>query len=214
MKSLNPCIFDREMLRHVGEEGTQLLARRQVDELEALCHKLMRRPDTGNPYRHFYKALRVLPPRDGLALATTVLLATAEPACGGDLVRMANNVQRLRDWERERPGGGPRVLTLKMDRDWSGDMYEASLGRLTEFLLTDLSGTPQEGGTAPGAAQRELVARVQEEGLFLKKNGSRGRQRRHFTRDVADREELKGTLRDDKLFGPILSGLQAIIDAV
>ena len=131
----------------------------KAHRLEDLCHELMVNPDTRAPYETFFEALVALPPKDGLRLSTVVFMAMDAIFANGDLLRMANNVWRLNEWQQaqqqqqhETDGDGDGatshsnpisnsqsfVLSLIMGRDWSIDHYEESLTRMTQFLLDDL----------------------------------------------------------------------------
>jgi hypothetical protein len=231
----DPCIIDHEFLRFLipdnqttgnDESGTKILTRHQVDKLEVLCHELMHNPETGTPYKHFYEGLQTLPFYDGLRLATIVLLVEGGHA-GGDLLRMSNNVVRLNEWQRCKPADSSAsnantILSLKMNPDWSGENYEGTLDRVTEFILDDLKVWEEEEEDT--ATVDEKVRRAKEDFVDMVRNESVLKRKElnnlgsnHFTKNRLqtpdERLELVVKLQADVLFGPILSNLRTIVDS-
>mmetsp|Transcript_45729 Transcript_45729/g.110824 ORF Transcript_45729/g.110824 Transcript_45729/m.110824 type:complete len:681 (-) Transcript_45729:143-2185(-) len=116
-RHLNPCATSDEFIKFVLKEltGSSSSSRRDYslpnvnitkDELlqvSKLCRYYRRDhplPNTKpNVTRAFYGLLLRLPPYDGFRMATTHFLLAQHAASGGDLLRMPNNILRLKEWE-------------------------------------------------------------------------------------------------------------------
>jgi len=220
IKTLKPCRIDRnftEYMFKVGSQrdGTKILTSKQARALENLCNEIFPK----KKFENFYVALRQLPVWDGLRLSLIVLLITKRTPAGSDILRMANNVIRLDEWQAKEPKK-EKVINFIMDPDWKTANYGPSLDRMTNFLLSDIGVVEDINNNGKKAAraalqlEKEAFVTDLRDTLVDKLLGHFTAEPEHMTADKMSKEEqneLKKRLKADKLFGPILDAVQKIV---
>ena len=196
--------------------GTELWVR----NVEETCKALMRRKENNKVayYKNYYEALRSLPAIDGLRLAT-IHLTMGGSNSGSDILRLAHNTIRLREWEEEQKKrqqqqqknqpqttSEPKfVLTLLTNPDWFDSNYPGTLDKLTHFVL---------GGDDEDDDDLHYFAKTVRETALTRRDEIFKKRKNHFTSGTIsseDRLDLLRSLQTDELLGPLLRDVQSIV---
>lgn len=227
VKSIDPCTeelwYDRESLRELVT-STLLLGDDPImryDDFESLHEVCTERYRTNKESKKwsFYTHLRHLDPQNALALATTHMMIQGKS--GGDILRMASNIVKLKQLQNledqirlsqhvvaptEPQERMIQVMTMSME-EFTQQPKEAAL-RFLDFALGDAS--PPE--------VKDHIASEYEKSYYGKvENGDE-----HITNDkeilngqqlniVELKEELEGYLRGHELFGRVLGNIERLV---
>mmetsp|Transcript_8961 Transcript_8961/g.16417 ORF Transcript_8961/g.16417 Transcript_8961/m.16417 type:complete len:921 (-) Transcript_8961:271-3033(-) len=182
------------------------ITHQQLDAVVAMCQSLYQ-SKRSMKNATFYEHLLKLDHWDGLQLATAQMIISSSFAnkhlAGGDILRMANNLIKFQNLltspsipreQRE----NLHLLTMSMDD------YIASPKNVTMKFLDFVLGSDD---AVVSTDLRMKAAEGQERGVKRSQNGNHVTQGKHD-----DREELRQSLRDDSVLGPILSEVEILVN--
>ncbi|CAJ1965993.1 unnamed protein product [Cylindrotheca closterium] len=248
-KGINPCKIDEEFLNYTLQElnsdGSRKITEEDLLRVSTMCryykHEHAIAANTrkkNNTTRSFYGIMRRLPPYDGLRFATSHFLMAQGVESGGDLLRMPNNILRLREWEQQQQQQQSseqlqHILTISMENIVK-DMGKSVL-EICDFILGHISNVTARSAIAQ-EIEKTMVARYQaktkaskfihagrqstsnetaEAELKNNKNWTL-RQQSHVTQGImneTERELLKEQLESDASLGHILLQLREVVDS-
>ena len=179
------------------------------------CHSIFRNSfnRAGSEKWNYYNHLRHLDPTQGLELATIQMCASG--TSGGDILRMANNIIKLKEIEQQLAledctgtgvPCGERIHILTLSLDWFiQDPYGMTL-RFLDFAL----------GNAVTKGEKIRIAQRYRQSYYRKVSGGDS----HITKGKnvetakgnADPVLLESMLRQHELLGRVLGNVEKIVD--
>ncbi|KAL3806242.1 hypothetical protein ACHAXA_008226 [Cyclostephanos tholiformis] len=185
------------------------ITREHLDALVVTCQSLFR-SKASLKNATYYQHLTELDRKDGLRLATAQMVISSSSAnnylAGGDILRMAQNIIKFENLMSSNAiprnqRSKFRVLSLSMEEQISSP--QNSTLRFVDFIFG-------VGGSS-NVVPRNL--RVKAAAEFERKNRRGTAKSPHVTQGRhGDREVLHRFLRDDDVFGPVLSEIEKLVE--
>lgn len=182
-----------------------IVTEEEFDDVVETCRSIFQQKD-GLEDEGFEGHLHELRPIEGLRLSTSQMMVRGggkKRMPGGDLLRMANTIIKLRELQSylsENDESPITVVTVSMD-DFIADPEKVTADYLN-FLL----------GEKNGADRDEEVARIASDfARNYHKLGEKGSA--HVTTGThSNKKKLERALRKDPLFGPILDRIEGLVN--
>jgi len=179
--SHNPCTRSAKYLHSMRH--TLGLDRSSIKKIIILCERLNKMM----PNQTFYHRLRNLPLNDSIRLEAARFLISDGRDAGGDILRLPNNILRLRESNAE-------VLTVGMNQWYQNGTIDDAL----QFLF---------GDSIEEEARENILNHVKN---LIAKPLFKG----HLTKGRISQEEkewLKSVLKNDTVLGPVLKRVSTIV---
>ena len=199
-----------------GTNNNPVMYPEDFNALSDRCHALFQnsfnRP--GSEKWNYYNHLRHLDPTQGVELATIQMCSSG--VNGGDLLRMANNIIKLKEIEellaREDCTGtgvpcGERIHTLTLSLDWFiQDPYGMTI-RFLDFAL----------GNAITKGEKIRIAQRYRQSYYRKVNKgdshiTKGKNVETAKGNIVNPVLLENTLRQHEVLGRILGNVERVVD--
>jgi len=202
----NPCSVNRYMINH-----TIALLNINPEEMESVIHECQRYYYHENlNKKSYYELLTSLDFYDGLRLATIQFLI-ANDHCGGDVLRMSNNVRKLQQWKISLDDNDIHVISTDMQEiihDFT-KYSNHSIARILDFIF-DYDAVDER--------LQAWITQAMQDSWATKANGSNHHKKSvtHVTQgklSELEHVQFKEKLQQDPLLGNILSKLREIIDS-
>jgi hypothetical protein len=192
-----------------------ILSKESFDKILDVCNSLYQtRPDLKK--EHFKGHLHNLDPIDGLKLSTAQMMIRGGGVMlmpGGDLLRMANNIIKLKQLQEYLEKNGSTsykpfiVVALSMD-DFITNPVE-----FTTTYLKILAGDQKlllEDKPSQGNAMMKVIANRFARNYNKMKNKE---EHKHVTTGKHDdQKELIESLKNDEVFGPVLDAIERLVN--
>lgn len=190
-----------------------ILTKESFDRVVNLCNSLyQKKPNTKN--EKFEGHLHQLDPIDGLKLSTAQMMIRGGGVIlmpGGDLLRMSNNIIKLRQLEEylATNSTSPRSLSVAA---LSMDDFITDPTKFTLSYLNILTGNTQlfRDQQRKGKAVVEYIAN--QFGQNYNKMKSKEKHEHVTTGKHDDRPELIESLKNDEILGPILDAIERLVN--
>lgn len=155
----------------------------KLQDVVSLCENL----NEGS--RTYYKQLKTLERNEALRLEATRFMISGSFWAGGDILRLPNNIVRLRE-------SNARVLTLPMS-SWFADI-DKTIFDVLDFVFGD-------------SMAKDVKQDIADD---VKQDTKKAQGGQHVTTHIVsakEKEEMKHVLNEDALLGPILRKMNQII---
>lgn len=191
-----------------------ILNKASFDKIVDLCNSLYQTKSNLTNSK-FEGHLRQLDPIDGLRLSTAQMMIHGGGKVlvpGGDLLRMANNIIKLRqlqEYIKEEFSYGPLTVTaLSMD-DFITNPLEFTSTYLNILAGDDtklIVGKPRKG--------RRIIKSIASTFARNYNETKANENHKHVTTGKhEDRKELLESLKNDEVLGPVLDAIEVLVDA-
>lgn len=196
------------------KQQDQIVTREEFDSIVQDCQSLYRSTDRLKSSNFLAHLLRYDPP-EGLRLATAEMMIQGYDN-GGDILRMASNIMKLeqaRQFVQDQIAGGGdsannennkelQIFTMSLD-EFIARPSSSALD-FFDFVLGE--------NTSDSIRQRKEEMALKYENHYYKKVKMGESHITHTKKGGNDRDELMKYLRSDRVFGPPLQKIEALVE--